>query len=85
MKGKILGLQSGSSGYQAYLDEPKVLKQYVKETIQYDTFNNAFMDLDADRIQGLLIDSVYANYYIAHKKIQLVIGKKMLGLRLNLL
>ncbi len=43
------------------------------------------MDLDADRIQGLLIDSVYANYYIAHKKIQLVIGKKMLGLRLNLL
>lgn len=68
MKGKILGLQSGSSGYQAYLDEPKVLKQYVKEAIQYDTFNNAFMDLDADRIQGLLIDSVYANYYIAHKK-----------------
>lgn len=68
MKGKILGLQSGSSGHQAYLDEPKVLKQYVKETIQYDTFNNAFMDLDADRIQGLLIDSVYANYYIAHKK-----------------
>lgn len=67
MKGKILGLQSGSSGYQAYIDQPKVLKQYVKETIQYDTFNNAFMDLDANRIQGLLIDSVYANYYISHK------------------
>lgn len=68
MRGKILGLQSGSSGYQAYQENPKILKQYVKETVQYDTFNNAFMDLDANRIQGLLIDSVYANYYIAHKK-----------------
>lgn len=67
MQGKILGLQSGSSGYQAYLDQPQILKRYVKETIQYDTFNNAFMDLDAGRIQGLLIDSVYANYYIAQK------------------
>ncbi|KRL04206.1 amino acid ABC transporter substrate-binding protein [Liquorilactobacillus oeni] len=68
MKDKILGVQSGSSGYQSYTDNPQVLKKYVHDTVQYDTFNNAFMDLNAGRIQGLLIDSVYANYYIKHQK-----------------
>ncbi|WP_375712471.1 amino acid ABC transporter substrate-binding protein [Liquorilactobacillus uvarum] len=67
MNGKILGLQSGSSGYQSYMDTPKLLRQYVKSSVQYDTFNNAFLDLNAGRIQGLLIDSVYANYYIKHQ------------------
>ena len=68
MKGKVLGVQTGSSGYQAYNDYPKLLKNYVKSSVQYDSYNNAFMDLNARRIQGLLIDSVYANYYIAHQK-----------------
>jgi len=68
MKGKIIGLQSGSSGYTAYNEYPKFLKQYPKQAVQYDTFTNAFLDLNANRIQGLVIDSVYANYYIAHLK-----------------
>jgi polar amino acid transport system substrate-binding protein len=47
-----------------------MLKQYIKNQtpVMYDSFNNALMDLDAKRIQGLLIDSVYANYYIQHEK-----------------
>lgn len=68
MKGKILGVQTGSSGYQAYMDYSNLLKKYVGSTVQYDSYNNAFLDLNAKRIQGLLIDSVYANYYIAHQK-----------------
>lgn len=68
MKGKTLGIQSGSSGYEAFESQPKILKDYIKTNIQYDTFNNAFLDLNAGRIQGLLIDSVYADYYIAHQK-----------------
>ena len=67
MKGKALGLQSGSSGYESYMSQPKLLKNYVKEAVQYDTFNNAFLDLNANRIQRLLIDSVYADYYVAHE------------------
>jgi polar amino acid transport system substrate-binding protein len=67
MKNKTLGLQSGSSGYDSYESSPKLLKQYVAHTVQYDTFDKAFMDLNAGRIQGLLIDSVYANYYIKHQ------------------
>ena len=49
------------------MSQPKLLKNYVKEAVQYDTFNNAFLDLNANRIQGLLIDSVYADYYVAHE------------------
>ncbi|WP_425270487.1 amino acid ABC transporter substrate-binding protein [Ligilactobacillus ubinensis] len=68
MTDKILGLQSGSSGYSEFNQEPQILKKYVKQSVQYDTFTNAFLDLNNNRIQGLLIDSVYANYYIAHEK-----------------
>lgn len=67
MRGKILGVQSSSSGYDVLENQPNLLKKYVKNVIQYDTFNNAFLDLNAGRIQGLLIDSVYANYYVAHE------------------
>jgi polar amino acid transport system substrate-binding protein len=68
MNGKSLGVQSGSSGAQDIDDHPKVVKNRIKNhaPILYDSFNNAFIDLNANRIQGLLIDSVYANYYIKH-------------------
>jgi polar amino acid transport system substrate-binding protein len=68
MKHHNLGVQSGSSGAQAIDDHPAVFKNQIKHhtPILYDSFNNAFIDLNANRIQGLLIDSVYANYYINH-------------------
>lgn len=70
MKGKVLGVQTSSSGASLLDEHPKMLKQYIKNQspVLYDSFNNALMDLDAKRIQGLLIDSVYANYYIQHEK-----------------
>ncbi|MFC6181415.1 amino acid ABC transporter substrate-binding protein [Lactiplantibacillus daowaiensis] len=69
MTGKTLGVQSGSSGYESLENNPKLLKDKIakKTPIQYDTFTNAFLDLNAGRIKGLLIDSVYANYYIKHE------------------
>ncbi|WP_129045414.1 amino acid ABC transporter substrate-binding protein [Companilactobacillus metriopterae] len=70
MNNKILGIQTGSSGASLLDANPQKLKKYIKNQspVLYDSFNNAFMDLDANRIQGLLIDSVYANYYINHEK-----------------
>ncbi|MDR0921593.1 MAG: amino acid ABC transporter substrate-binding protein [Lactobacillales bacterium] len=66
MKGKILGAQNGSSGYDVLENQPKVLKQYIKgEPVLYDGFNEALLDLQAGRIQGLLIDKVYADYYLS--------------------
>lgn len=66
MKGKVLGAQSGSSGYDAFNANPKVLKNIVSggDATQYETFTQALIDLKNDRIDGLLIDKVYANYYL---------------------
>ncbi|MBO0470553.1 amino acid ABC transporter substrate-binding protein [Enterococcus sp. DIV0242_7C1] len=69
MEGKILGAQNGSSGYHSFEEQPKILKDKVKDqtAILYDGFNEAFMDLKSGRIDGLLIDRVYANYYLSHE------------------
>lgn len=68
MKDKMLGLQEGSSGYDVFESEPNLLKHLVKnhEGILYSSFNEGFLDLKVKRIDGLLMDSVYATYYL-HK------------------
>lgn len=69
MEGKYLGAQSGSSGLNDINDQPQLLRKYIKNQspILYNSFTNAFIDLNHGRISGLLIDSTYANYYIAHQ------------------
>lgn len=68
MKGKALGTQTGSTGQQALEDHPKLLQDKIKnkKPILYDTYPDAFIDLNAGRIKGLLMDQVYARYYIDH-------------------
>lgn len=66
MTDKVLGAQSGSSGYDTFNANPEVLKNKVKDqdASQYETFTQALIDLKSGRIDGLLIDRVYANYYL---------------------
>lgn len=66
MKGKVLGAQEGSSGYNSFTKEPEVLQDIVKDqdATLYASFNEAFIDLESGRIDGLLIDKVYAEYYL---------------------
>ncbi|GHU43773.1 glutamine ABC transporter substrate-binding protein [Bacilli bacterium] len=66
MKNKALGAQTGSSGYDAFTKQPKILMDIVKDNdaTLYDDFDSALLDLKADRIDGLLIDNVYADYYL---------------------
>ena len=66
LKNKILGAQNGSSGYDTFNEKPEVLKNIVKnnDATQYESFNEALIDLENDRIDALLIDRVYANYYL---------------------
>ena len=66
LKDKVLGAQNGSSGYDTFNSNPEVLKNIVKnnDTTQYESFNEALIDLENDRIDALLIDKVYANYYL---------------------
>ena len=64
MKQYDLGLQTGSTAEQWYESNQKLL--HAKESVLYDQIPNAFLDLNAGRIQGILLDEVYANYYLAH-------------------
>ena len=66
LKDKTLGAQNGSSGYDTFNEKPEVLKNIVKsnDATQYESFNEALIDLENDRIDALLIDKVYANYYL---------------------
>ncbi|OQO70728.1 amino acid ABC transporter substrate-binding protein [Enterococcus villorum] len=69
MKGKLLGAQNGSSGYDAFTKQPNVLKNIVKnqDAVLYDSFNEALIDLKSGRIDGLLMDKVYAGYYLKQR------------------
>ena len=66
MTDKVLGAQAGSSGYLDFEAQPDLLKNRVKDqkANQYQSFNEALIDLKNDRIDALLIDRVYANYYL---------------------
>ena len=66
MKDKTLGAQAGSSGYLDFEAQPDLLKNRVKDqkAKQNQSFNEALIDLKNDRIDALLIDRVYANYYL---------------------
>ncbi|MGX6961572.1 amino acid ABC transporter substrate-binding protein [Vagococcus xieshaowenii] len=70
MDGKIVGLQEGSSGEDAFTNNPELLKDFVKdqEAISYPAYTEAFMDLEAGRIDGLLIDKIFADYYLSQKE-----------------
>ncbi|KAF1303057.1 amino acid ABC transporter substrate-binding protein [Enterococcus saccharolyticus] len=66
MKDKVLGAQEGSSGYKAFTEQPELLQDLVKDNdaTLYASFNEAFIDLEKGRIDGLLVDRVYAEYYL---------------------
>ena len=66
MEDKTLGAQAGSSGYLDFEAQSDLLKNRVKDkkANQYQSFNEALIDLKNDRIDALLIDRVYANYYL---------------------
>ena len=66
MTGKVLGAQNGSSGMLDFEEHPEVLKNRVKggDADQYQSVSEAIIDLKNDRIDALLIDRVYADYYL---------------------
>ena len=70
MTGKALGVQNGSTGAAVLDEKPRLLKDKIKgkSAVLYDTFPDAFIDLNANRIQGILMDEVYADYYVQHQK-----------------
>ncbi|HHY13737.1 MAG TPA: amino acid ABC transporter substrate-binding protein [Thermoanaerobacterales bacterium] len=66
--GKKVALQSESSAIDAINTEPELVEQFDGgEPIQFDTNNEVFMDLEAGRVDAVVIDEVFAMYYIKIK------------------
>ncbi|MBW5392372.1 amino acid ABC transporter substrate-binding protein, partial [Brachyspira pilosicoli] len=61
LKGKIVGVQSGSSNYETLVNDP--VSKEIKEIRQYDSYVNAFLDLEAKRIDAVIVDEIVARYY----------------------
>lgn len=66
LKGKIIGLQLGSSSYSAVSQDE--LYESFREVRRYDTNVEALMDLEAGRIEAVVVDEIAARYYITQKE-----------------
>lgn len=73
LRGKVLGVQVGSND-EALTADPS--SKNAKEIRRYDVNVNAFLDLQAKRIDAVIIDEVAAQYYIADKKAPFVVVDK---------
>lgn len=67
MKGKTVGLQSGSSAQEAVNDNPTFASS-VGNTVMFKDNITALNDLDIGGVDGVVMDSVVANYSIAQTK-----------------
>lgn len=63
LAGKTVGLQKGSSAREAF--DANAIASQVKEVVEYEDNVSAFLDLQAGRIDALLVDEVAGNYIIA--------------------
>lgn len=64
MKGKVVGIQSGSSAQDA-LDENASFKSSLSDVIAFKENITALNDLKIGGVDGVVMDSVVANYAIA--------------------
>lgn len=67
MTDKVIGAQEGSSGEANLINKPELMLDFVKdnEAVLYPTFSETFLDLNNGRLDGFIIDTVYAEYYIS--------------------
>jgi polar amino acid transport system substrate-binding protein len=63
---QIVGAQAGSSSVDALNREKSVLNTF-SELATYETNSDAFIELEAGRIDALVVDEILARYYISLK------------------
>ena len=68
LKDKAIATQTASSSLDA-IEKDKEIATAIKdgEPILFDTFNDAFMDLEAGRVDAVIADEILARYYIAQR------------------
>lgn len=65
LAGKIVGVQLRSSGAQSVEDNP--IKKEIKEIKKYATNVEALMDLEAGRLDAVVMDEISGKYYNSKK------------------
>lgn len=66
LKGQVVGLQLGSTSMTALESNP--VSKDVKDIKKYGTNVEALLDLEAGRINAVVIDSMVGEYYISQKE-----------------
>jgi len=66
LKGKIVGLQLGSSSEKALSGDPETVKS-LKEVKKYSNNTLALLDLAAGRVDAVVVDEIVGRYYISKK------------------
>lgn len=67
LENRAVATQNSSSSLEA-LEKAQVIDSFKDgQVILFDTFNEAFMDLEAKRIDALVADEIMARYYIAER------------------
>lgn len=65
LAGAVVSLQKESSALEAVQKEPELMASFKDGApIEFDTNNEAFMDLDAGRSDAVVADEVLARYYM---------------------
>ncbi|WP_286034167.1 amino acid ABC transporter substrate-binding protein [Fusobacterium necrogenes] len=65
LAGKVVGVQLGSSGAQSVEDNP--IRKEIKELKKYATNVEALLDLEAGRLDAVVMDEISGEYYNAKK------------------
>ena len=78
MKGKTVGIQSGSSAQEAVDDNP-AFSSSIGNLIMFKDNITALNDLDIGGVDGVVMDSVVANYSIAQTKKPFVVLSESLA------
>ncbi|QSX09338.1 amino acid ABC transporter substrate-binding protein [Alkalibacter rhizosphaerae] len=67
LEGRIVAAQNASSALAAITEEGAGATFDGGEPILFDTYNDAFMDLEAGRVDAVVADEILARYYIAER------------------
>lgn len=69
LNNKVIATQQGSAGLEILDKNIDLVSKFKgKAPILYDTFDNAFRDLDSKRVDAVIVDEVLAKYYISNCK-----------------
>ena len=79
LEGKKVGLQKGSSAFDALSADPIAQKIADGKPVEFDENVSAFQDLASGRIDAVVVDKVVAGYYISSEKADFTILEESLS------